>query len=61
MNIKDLNKKMAILEKRIEYLESKLIKKNSNSLRDEKWNEFQTIIRLQEKNSPRKNSHNLNL
>ena len=56
MNNKDLNKKMAILEKRIEYLESKLIKKNSNSLRDEKWNEFQTIIRLQEKNSPRKNS-----
>ena len=61
MNTKDLNKKIAILEKRIEYLESKLIRKNSNSLRDEKWNEFQTIIRLQEKNSPRKNSHNLNL
>ena len=54
MNIKELNKRIAILEKRIEYLESKLIKKNSNSLRDEKWNEFQTIIRLQEKNSPRK-------
>ena len=54
MKNKHLNKKIAVLEKRIEYLESKLLSEKSSSLRDDKWKEFQTIIRLQEKNNPRK-------
>ena len=49
-----LNKKIAILEKRVEFLESKLNSKKSSDFRDEKWGEFQSIIRLQEKNNSRK-------
>ena len=51
MKIEFLIKKIAILEKRIEHLESKLDSKNWTSSRDEKWSEFRSIIRLQEKNS----------
>ena len=51
MNFDDLIKKIAILEKRIEHLESKLASKSSSFTRDEKWNEFRSIIRLQEKNT----------
>ena len=49
-----LNKRIKILEKRVEFLESKLKSKKSSDMRDEKWNEFQSIIRLQEKNNSRK-------
>ena len=51
MNLDDLIKKIAVLEKRIEHLESKLASKNSSFSRDEKWSEFRSIIRLQEKNT----------
>ena len=54
MKIKDIYKKIAILEKKVEFLESKLKLKNSSDSREEKWNEFQSIIRLQEKNNSRK-------
>ena len=40
--------------KKVEFLESKLKLKNSSDSREEKWNEFQSIIRLQEKNNSRK-------
>ena len=33
----------------MEFLESKLKSKNSSDSREKKWNEFQSIIRLQEK------------
>ena len=51
MNFEILIKRIAILEKRIEHLESKLASKSSTSSRDEKWSEFRSIIRLQEKNT----------
>ena len=51
MKLKELIKKIAVLEKRIEYLESKVASKDSTFSRDEKWNEFRSIIRLQEKNT----------
>jgi len=54
MDIKEIYKKIAILEKRVQFLESKLKSKKSSDLREEKWNEFQSIIRLQEKNNSRK-------
>ena len=54
MNLDNIYKKIAILEKKIEFLESKLKLKNSSDSREEKWNEFQSIIRLQEKNNSRK-------
>ena len=54
MKINDIYKKIAILEKKVEFLESKLKLKNSSDSREEKWNEFQSIIRLQEKNNSRK-------
>ena len=54
MKLNDIYKKIAILEKKVEFLESKLKLKNSSDSRDEKWNEFQSIIRLQEKNNSRK-------
>ena len=54
MNLSTLNKKIAILEKRIEYLESKLKSNKSLNSREEKWSEFQSIIRLQEKNNSKK-------
>ena len=54
MNISNLNKKIAILEKRVEYLESKLKSKKSIDYREEKWSEFHSIIRLQEKNNSKK-------
>ncbi len=54
MKLNDIYKKIAILEKRVEFLESKLKLKNSSDSREEKWNEFQSIIRLQEKNNSRK-------
>ena len=54
MKLDNIYKKIAILEKKVEFLESKLKLKNSSDSRDEKWNEFQSIIRLQEKNNSRK-------
>ena len=54
MDINELFKKIAILEKRVRFLESKLSLKKSSDLRNEKWSEFQSIIRLQEKNKSRK-------
>ena len=54
MDIKEIYKKIAILENRVQFLESKLKSKKSSDLREEKWNEFQSIIRLQEKNNSRK-------
>ena len=54
MEIDKLYKKLVILEKKIEYLESKLKSKISSDFREKKWSEFQSIIRLQEKNNNRK-------
>ena len=54
MKLNDVYKKIAVLEKKVEFLESKLKLKNSSDSREEKWNEFQSIIRLQEKNNSRK-------
>lgn len=54
MNISKIYKKIATLEKKVEVLESKLKLKKSSDLREEKWNEFQSIIRLQEKNNSKK-------
>jgi len=54
MKLDSIYKKIAILEKKVEFLESKLKIKNSADSREEKWNEFQSIIRLQEKNNSRK-------
>ena len=54
MKISDIYKKIAILEKKVEFLESKLKLKNSSDSREKKWNEFRSIIRLQEKNNSRK-------
>ena len=54
MKLNDIYKKIVILEKKVEFLESKLKLKNSSDSREEKWNEFQSIIRLQEKNNSRK-------
>tara|TARA_Y100000022_G_C13118911_1_gene314826 strand:+ start:226 stop:399 length:174 start_codon:yes stop_codon:yes gene_type:complete len=54
MKLNNIYKKIAILEKKVEFLESKLKLKNSSASREEKWNEFQSIIRLQEKNNSRK-------
>ena len=54
MKIDNIYKKIAILEKKVEFLESKLKSKKSSDLREEKWSEFQSIIRLQEKNNSRK-------
>tara|TARA_A100001035_G_scaffold220680_1_gene180772 strand:- start:331 stop:504 length:174 start_codon:yes stop_codon:yes gene_type:complete len=54
MKLDAIYKKIAILEKKVEFLESKLKLKNSSDSREEKWNEFQSIIRLQEKNNSRK-------
>ena len=55
MEINELYKKLLSLEKRVEFLESKLkFKRSSADLRDDKWNEFQSIIRLQEKSNNRK-------
>ena len=47
-------KKLSYLEKKVDLLESKLKSKKSSELREKKWNEFQSIIRLQEKNNSRK-------
>ena len=57
MNNKDLYKKIVILEKKVEFLESELKLKKSSDSREKKWDEFQSIIRLQEKNNSR-NSFN---
>ena len=54
MKLNDIYKKIAILEKKVEFLESKLKSKKSSDSREEKWSEFQSIIRLQEKNNSRK-------
>ena len=55
MRINELYKKLLSLEKRVELLESKLkFKRSSADLRNDKWNEFQSIIRLQEKSNNRK-------
>ena len=45
----DLYKKIAVLEKRVESLESILNSRTLSALREEKWREFQSIIRLQDK------------
>ena len=54
MKMSNIYKKIAILEKKVEVLESKLKSKKSSDIREEKWNEFQSIIRLQEKNNSKK-------
>ena len=54
MKEKEIYKKIAILEKRVEFLESKLKSKKPSDFRDKTWNEFQSIVRLQEKNNSRK-------
>ncbi len=54
MNIKEIYKKLVTLEKKVQFLESKLKSKKPSNLREEKWSEFQSIIRLQEKNKSRK-------
>ena len=54
MDYKDIYKKIAILEKKVQFLESKLKSKIGSDMREEKWSEFQSIIRLQEKNNSRK-------
>ena len=54
MSKSDLYKKITILEKRVESLELILSSKNLSALRDEKWREFQSIIRLQDKYNSRK-------
>ena len=59
MSNKQLYKKIISLEKRVDFLESKLkSKRTSSDLRDDKWDEFQSIIRLQEKSNNRKASLN---
>ena len=50
----DLYKKIAVLEKRVESLESILNSRTLSALREEKWREFQSIIRLQDKYNSRK-------
>tara|TARA_B100000900_G_scaffold374831_1_gene356384 strand:+ start:127 stop:300 length:174 start_codon:yes stop_codon:yes gene_type:complete len=55
MDLNKIYKKIAILEKRVEILESKLKSKNSSKIRDKMWNELHSIVRLQEKNNRRKN------
>ena len=54
MDYKDIYKKIAILEKKVQFLESKLKSKIGSDMREEKWSEFQSIIRLQEKNNSKK-------
>ena len=54
MNIKEIYNRLVTLEKKVQFLESKLKLKKSSNLREEKWSEFQSIIRLQEKNKSRK-------
>ena len=54
MNIKEIYKRLVTLEKKVQFLESKLKLKKSSNSREEKWSEFQSIIRLQEKNKSRK-------
>ena len=54
MKINDICKKIIVLEKRVEFLESELNSKKTSNLRDEKWKEFHSIIRLQEKNNSKK-------
>ena len=54
MKINDVLKKIAILEKKVDALESRINLNNSSDLRNKKWDEFQTIIRLQQKNKIRK-------
>lgn len=54
MKINDIYNKLVSLEKKVKVLESKLKSKKSSDLREEKWNEFQSIIRLQEKNNSKK-------
>ena len=54
MDLDSLHKKIVMLEKKVEFLESKLKSKKSSDFREEKWNEFQSIIRLQEKNNSKK-------
>ena len=49
MKINDIYKKLAILEKKVEFLESKLKLKNSSDSREEKWNEFQSILGFKKK------------
>ena len=50
----DLYKKIAVLEKRVESLESIINSRTLSALREEKWREFQSIIRLQDKYNSRK-------
>ncbi len=54
MNIDNIIKKIDILEKKVELLESKLKSTKLADSRNEKWNEFQSIVRLQQKNKNRK-------
>ena len=54
MKINDMIKKISILEKKVKFLESELESKKSSDSRDDKWSEFLSIIRLQEKNKSKK-------
>ena len=54
MSIKEIKNRISALEKKVEILETKLNKKRSSDSRNEKWDEFQSIIRLQQKNNSRK-------
>ena len=54
MSIEAIKNKISVLEKKVEILETKLNKKRSSDSRNERWDEFQSIIRLQQKNNSRK-------
>ncbi len=54
MTIIELLKRITSLEKKVNSLELELNSKKLSDSRDEKWNEFQSVIRLQEKNNSRK-------
>ena len=54
MKLNDIYKKILALEKKVQFLESKLNSKKNLNFRDEKWNEFHSIIRLQKKHNSRK-------
>ncbi len=54
MQLNEILKKISLLEKKVDALESRLNSNKSSDSRNEKWDEFQSIIRLQQKNKIRK-------
>ena len=54
MQINEILKKISLLEKKVDALESRLNSNKSSDFRNEKWDEFHSIIRLQQKNKIRK-------